>query len=37
MRKFLALALLTLAFAGGFAMVWTLTTPPAHACDNGSC
>jgi hypothetical protein len=38
MRKFLALALLTLAFANGFATVWTLTAPPAHAsCESSNC
>jgi hypothetical protein len=31
MRKFLALALLALAFASGFATVWLLTAPRVHA------
>jgi hypothetical protein len=38
MRKLLAPVLLALAFGGGFATVWTLTAPPAHAsCDGGNC
>jgi hypothetical protein len=37
MRKLLALALLTLVFAGGFATVWRLTAPPAQACDGSNC
>ena len=37
MRKFLALTLLALAFASGFATVWALTAPVHAAGDNGSC
>jgi hypothetical protein len=38
MRKLLALALVTLAFASGFATVWTLTAPPVHAgCESDNC
>ena len=39
MRKFLALAFLALALAGGVAAFTTLHPTPAHAdgCDNGNC
>jgi hypothetical protein len=38
MRELPALVLLAPAFGGGFATVWTLTAPPAHAgCDDGNC
>ena len=37
MRKYLALALLALALAGGVAAVASFNAQPAHACVNDDC